>query len=96
MTENSTLVADYRQLSNGQLAIAGVSIAVISMILEFIALSGFSPKVSGDENVRRRSLPNRRMDHDENNHKIASKSVRRERKRKRLLEALANIKQVER
>ena len=94
MTENSTLVADYRQLSNGQLAIAGVSIAVISMILEFIALSGFSPKVSGDENVRRRSLPNRRMDRDENNHKT-SKSVRRERKRKRLLDALANIKQVE-
>ena len=45
MTENSTnLVADYRQMSNGQLAIAGVSIAVISMILEFIALSGFSPR----------------------------------------------------
>lgn len=35
------------------MAIAGVAIAVISMILEFIALSGFSPSVSGDENVRR-------------------------------------------
>ena len=44
MTENSTLVADYRQMSNGQLGIAGVAIAVISMIVEFIALSGFSPR----------------------------------------------------
>ena len=44
MEESSALTEDYRQLSNGQLAIAGVSIAVISMILEFIALSGFSPR----------------------------------------------------
>jgi len=94
MTENSTLVADYRQMSNGQLGIAGVAIAVISMIVEFIALSGFSPSVSGDENVRRRSLPNRRMDRGDENYEI-SKSAKRERKRKRLLKALANIKQVE-
>ena len=98
MTENSTLVADYRQMSNGQLAIAGVGIAVFSMILEFIVifnpLSGFSSTVSGDENVRRRSLPNRRMDRGDENYEI-SKSEKRERKRKRLLQALANIKQVE-
>ena len=36
---------EFRQLSGGQLAVAGVAIAVISMILEFIAMSGFAPKV---------------------------------------------------
>jgi hypothetical protein len=84
MTENSTLVADYRQMSNNELAIAGVGIAVFSMILEFIVifnpLSGFSSTVSGDENVRRRSLPNRRMNRGDENYEI-SKSVKRERKR---------------
>ena len=44
MEESLALTEDYRQLSNGELAIAGVAIAVISMILEFIALSGFSPR----------------------------------------------------
>ena len=96
MTENSTLVADYRQMSNSQLAIAGVGIAVFSMILDFIMIfnpfSGFAS--TGDENVRRRSLPNRRMDRGDENYEI-SKSEKRERKRKRLLQALANIKQVE-
>ena len=42
MEESSALTEDYRQLSNGQLAIAGVSIAVISMILEFIAYISLS------------------------------------------------------
>ena len=83
MTENSTLVADYRQMSNGQLAIAGVGIAVFSMILEFIVifnpLSGFSSTVSGDENVRR-SLPNKRMNRGDENYEIP-KSAKRERKR---------------
>ena len=37
---------EFRQLSGGQLAVAGVAIAAISMILEFIALSGFAPTVS--------------------------------------------------
>ena len=36
---------EFRQLSGGQLAVAGVAIAAISMILEFIALSGFAPTV---------------------------------------------------
>ena len=83
MTENSTLVADYRQMSNGQLAIAGVGIAVFSMILDFIVifnpLSGFSSTASGGENVRR-SLPNRRMNRGDENYEI-SKSAKRERKR---------------
>ena len=38
MEESSALTEDYRQLSNEELAIAGVAIAVVSMILEFIAL----------------------------------------------------------
>ena len=42
MEESLALTEDYRQLSNGQLAIAGVSIAVISMILEFIAYISLS------------------------------------------------------
>ena len=37
-----------RQLEPSQLAFAGVAIAVISMILEFITLSGFAPSVSKD------------------------------------------------
>ena len=57
-------------------------------------LPWFFSSVSGDENVRRRSLPNRRMDRGDENYEI-SKSEKRERKRKRLLQALANIKQVE-
>ena len=36
---------EFRQLPAGQLAVAGVAVAVISMILEFIALSGFAPSV---------------------------------------------------
>ena len=92
MTENSTnLVADYRQMStdyrqmsNSQLAIAGVGIAVFSMILDFIMIfnpfSGFSSSVSGDENVRRRSLPTRRMNRGDKNYKIP-KSAKREQKR---------------
>ena len=84
MTENSTLVAVYRQMTNGQLAIAGVGIAVFSMILDFIMIfnpfSGFSSTVSGDENVRRRSLPNRRMNRRGENKEI-SKLAKRERKR---------------
>ena len=89
MTENSTLVAnyrqmsDYRQMSNSQLAIAGVGIAVFSMILDFIMIfnpfSGFSSSVSGDENVRR-SLPTRRMNRGDENYKIP-KSAKREQKR---------------
>ena len=35
-----------RQVETGQLAVAGVAIAVISMVLEFIAMSGFAPAVS--------------------------------------------------
>ena len=42
MEESSALTEDYRQLSNGELAIAGVAIAVISMILEFIAYISLS------------------------------------------------------
>ena len=80
MTENSTMVADYRQMDTYLLATAGVGIAVILMILEFIALSGFAPSVSADENVRRRSLPNRRMNRGDKNYEI-SKSAKRERKR---------------
>ena len=84
MTENSTLVADYRQMSNSQLAIAGVGIAVFSMILDFIMIfnpfSGFSSSVSGDENVRKRSLPTRRMNRGDKNYKIP-KSAKREQKR---------------
>ena len=84
MAENSTLVAVYRQMTNGQLAIAGVGIAVFSMILDFIMIfnpfSGFSSTVSGDENVRRRSLPNRRMNRGGENKEI-SKLAKRERKR---------------
>ena len=84
MTENSTLVTVYRQMTNGQLAIAGVGIAVFSMILDFIMIfnpfSGFSSTVSGDENVRRRSLPNRRMNRGGENKEI-SKLAKRERKR---------------
>ena len=79
MTENSTLVADYRQMDTYLLATAGVGIAVILMILEFIALSGFAPSVSADENFRR-SLPNRRMNRGDKNYEI-SKSAKRERKR---------------
>ena len=84
MTENSTLVADYRQMDTYLLATAGVGIAVILMILEFIALGGmgggFFPSVSADENIRRRSLPNRRMNRGEKNYEI-SKSAKRERRR---------------
>ena len=84
MTENSTLVADYRQMSNGQLAIAGVGIAVFSMILDFIVifnpLSALSSTATGDENVRRRNLPNRRMNRGDENYEI-SKSAKREQKR---------------
>ena len=80
MTENSTLVADYRQMDTYLLATAGVGIAVILMILEFIALSGFAPSVSADENFRRRSLPNIRMNRGDKNYEI-SKSAKRERKR---------------
>ena len=79
MTENSTLVADYRQMDTYLLATAGVGIAVILMILEFIALSGFAPSVSADENFRR-SLPNRRMNRGDKKYEI-SKSVKRERRR---------------
>ena len=82
MTENSTLVADYRQMSNSQLAIAGVGIAVFSMILDFIMIfnpfSGFAS--TGDENVRRRSLPNRRMNRGDENKEIL-KLAKREQKR---------------
>ena len=35
-----------RQVETGQLAVAGGAIAVISMVLEFIAMSGFAPSVS--------------------------------------------------
>ena len=42
MEESLALTEDYRQLSNGELAIAGVAIAVISMILEFIAYISLS------------------------------------------------------
>ena len=42
MEESSALTEDYRQLSNGELAIAGVAIAVISMILEFFAYISLS------------------------------------------------------
>ena len=42
MEESFALTEDYRQLSNGELAIAGVAIAVISMILEFIAYISLS------------------------------------------------------
>ena len=48
LVNNAFAVGDsteFRQLSGGQLAVAGVAIAVISMILEFIAMSGFAPKV---------------------------------------------------
>ena len=83
MTENSTLVADYRQMDTYLLATAGVGIAVILMILEFIALGGmgggFFPSVSADENFRRRSLPTKRMNRDKNNE--ISKSAKRERRR---------------
>ena len=83
MTENSTLVADYRQMDTYLLATAGVGIAVILLILEFIALGGmgggFFPSVSADENFRRRSLPNKRMNRDKNNE--ISKSAKRERRR---------------
>jgi hypothetical protein len=80
MAENATLVADYRQMDTYLLATAGVGIAVILMILEFIALSGFSPSVSGDDNFRRRNLQNRRMDKGNENYEI-SKSSKRERRR---------------
>ena len=83
MTENSTLVADYRQMDTYLLATAGVGIAVILLILEFIALGGmgggFFPSVSADENFRRRSLPTKRMNRDKNNE--ISKSAKREQKR---------------
>ena len=83
MTENSTLVADYRQMDTYLLATAGVGIAVILMILEFIALGGmgggFFPSVSADENFRRSSLPTKRMNRDKNNE--ISKSAKRERRR---------------
>ena len=83
MTENSTLVADYRQMDTYLLATAGVGIAVILLILEFIALGGmgggFFPSVSADENFRRRSLPTKRMNRDKNNE--ISKSAKRERRR---------------
>ena len=46
MSANATEEILPRQLEAGQLAVAGVAIAVISMILEFIALSGFAPSVS--------------------------------------------------
>ena len=46
MSTNATEEILPRQLEAGQLAVAGVAIAVISMILEFIALSGFAPSVS--------------------------------------------------
>jgi hypothetical protein len=39
-------LSEFRQVQPSQLAVAGVAIAVISMILEFIALSGFAPTVS--------------------------------------------------
>ena len=80
MTENSTLLADYRQMSNQNLAIAGVAIAVFSMILEFIVifnpLRGLSSSVTGDDNVRRRNLPTRKMNRGD----YVSKSTERERK----------------
>ena len=83
MTENSTLVADYRQMDTYMLATAGVGIAVILMILEFIALGGmgggFFPTVSADENFRR-SLPNKKMNRGDKNYEI-SKSAKRERRR---------------
>ena len=46
MSTNATEEILPRQLAPSQLAVAGVAIAVISMILEFIALSGFAPSVS--------------------------------------------------
>lgn len=75
MNNNSTL-AEFRQLGTGQLAVAGVAIAIISMILEFIALSGFAPRISGDENIssRRSDFP-----------------PTRRKKRKKLLETLAEL-----
>ena len=45
LVNNAFPTTEFRQLSGGQLAVAGVAIAVISMILEFIAMSGFAPKV---------------------------------------------------
>ena len=82
MTENSTLVADYRQMDTYMLATAGVGIAVILMILEFIALGGmgggFFPTVSADENFRR-SLPNKKMNRGDKNYEI-SKSAKRQRR----------------
>ena len=79
MTENSTLVTDYRQMDTYLLATAGVGIAVILMILEFIVLSGFTPSVSGDESVKR-SLTNRRIYRGHENYEI-SQPAKRERKR---------------
>ena len=77
---------------------SSASIPVVKIVVELSIplneLPWFSSSVSGDENVRRRSLPNRRMDRGDENYEI-SKSEKRERKRKRLLQALANIKQVE-
>ena len=46
LSEGGGIGQEFRQLSGGQLAVAGVAIAAISMILEFIALSGFAPTVS--------------------------------------------------
>ena len=84
MTENSTFVADYRQMDTYMLATAGVGIAVILMILEFIALGGmgggFFPSVSADENFRRRSLPNKRINKGDKNY-VVSKSAKRERRK---------------
>ena len=84
MTENSTFVADYRQMDTYMLATAGVGIAVILMILEFIALGGMGgglfPSVSADENFRRRSLPNKRINKGDKNY-VISKSGKRERRK---------------
>ena len=85
MTENSTFVADYRQMDTYMLATAGVGIAVILMILEFIALGGMGgglfPSVSADENFRRRSLPNTKRINKGDKNYVISKSAKRERRK---------------
>ena len=100
MTDNSTLeTSDFRQMQSSQLAIAGVAIAVISMILEFIALSGFAPSVARDENRRSFVAPTKRKRRKQNlleleeNSKLTDEE--REFKRQQLLQTLAQLEQAE-
>ena len=81
MSENPSDISDVRELPAGQLAIAGVAIAVISMILEFIALSGFAPSVSRDENISRR-----RFDSGDTVENLSQFELKK--RRRRLLKAL--------